>query len=127
MAVMDGTYVPGKVLTSMTHAVIADTAGIVLEAWELGDEYARFGDPFGEVLIWIWSVDPDRAVEVFTAVLHRVRHGHPDGTKEITLDLALRGLRMDLPSPWTDAHRDLFERLQRDVPSLSVGDVNSTK
>jgi hypothetical protein len=118
--------VPGNVLMHLTHAMIESTANLALEVGEGPSDVARFGDPFGVVLAWLWKTDPDRAVEFFNATLDHIRRHAPAATKAFTLDKALKGLRLDLQGLEDEEEMALIDRLRRDVPRMSFGDPNST-
>lgn len=118
--------VPEDVFRSLTHGMIESTAEFAVKVWDGPGDVARFGDPFGRVLAWLWTTDPDRAVDFFNATLNHIRR-HPSGAgKAFTLDEALKGLPLDLQGLGGEGNAALIERLRRDVPGLSFGDPNST-
>ena len=118
--------VPEKILMHLTHGMIESTALLALEVWDGPGSVARFGDPFGLVLAWMWKTNPDRAVTFFNATLDQIRRHAPGATKTFTLDESLKGLRLDLQSLDGEEESALIERLRRDVPAMSFSDPNST-
>jgi hypothetical protein len=117
--------VPEDVLMHLTHGMIESTAVLALQVWDGPGSVARFGDPFGLVLAWLWKTDPDRAVDFFNATLDQIRRLTPGATKTFTLNDALKGLRLDLQGLDNENETALIERLRRDVPTMSFGDPNS--
>ena len=118
--------VPENILMHLTHGMTESTAVLALEVWGGPGSVARFGDPFGLVLAWMWKTDPDRAVVFFNATLDQIRRLAPGATKAFTLEEALKGLPHDLQGLGDEGNAALIERLRRDVPSMSFGDPNST-
>lgn len=118
--------VPQHVLMHLTHSMIEATAQHALDVWDGPGDVARFGDPFGLVLAWMWETDPDRAVEFFAATLEQVRRYAPGATKAFTLDEALKGLPLDLQGLGGDGNAALIARLRQEVPAMTVSNPNST-
>lgn len=118
--------VPEHVLMHLIHAMTESTAHLALDVWDGPGDVARFGDPFGLVLAWLWKTDPDRALEFFNATLDQIRRLAPGATKAFTLDEALKELPLDLQGLGAEGNAALIKRLRQEVPAMSFGDPNST-
>jgi hypothetical protein len=91
------------------------------------DRVLHLGDPFGRVFAWVWNDDKDVAMMLLSDYLAELREGHLLADKidpPISLDEVLSGLRLALPSGFSD-YDEVVTKARREVRRYYGADPNA--
>jgi hypothetical protein len=120
------TYtVPNHVFEKIVGGFIQQTADEML-GQHRGRSLLHPGDPFGQLIAWVWENHPDEAPHYVADLLSELRYHRPGADQTITLDDLLAGLQFAIAPNMSGADADaLTAALRAGVPDYFDADVTS--